>query len=132
MKRSVPFPMASLVLLLEAGMEGMTPWVSSSVTQGGEECFTTLPLSRPARSASSARERSVPSSDSQWMMTGQPTSRASSIPLRRTLLEASQISALTGKWGLPTSPMAAARPSATSLAAASIPSIIMSSARSSP
>ena len=124
--------MASLVLVLEAGIDGITPCVSSGVTHGGDECFTTLPLSRPARSASSARERSVSASDSQWMITGQSTSRASSMPRSSTLLDASHISSDTGKWGLPISPRATARPSATSLAASSIPSIMISSALSRP
>lgn len=132
MKRSVPLEYASLVYVLDAGMDGMTPCVSSGVTSGGDECFTTIPLSRPAASAISARERSVSGPFSQWMITGQSTSLASSMPLRSTLLDASHISWLTGKWGLPTSPMAAALPSATSRAAASMPSTMISSARSSP
>lgn len=132
MKRSVPLAIASLTLLLEAGMDGMTPWVSPSVTQGGDECLTTMPLSRPARSARSAREASVHPSDSQWMITGHEASLASSIPLRRTLSEASRIPSGTGKCGLPTSPMATALPSRTSLAASSMPSIMISSARSRP
>ena len=85
------------MLLLEAGIEGITPNVSSPVTSGGEECFTTISLFSPALSASSERERLVSPSDSQWIITGQEFSFASSIPLSRTLSDASLISAGTGK-----------------------------------
>lgn len=132
MKRSVPLPIASRVLVFDAGMDGITPCVSSSVTHGGEECLTTMPRSSPALSASSASDLSVSASDSQWMITGHLCSLASSIPLRRTLLDASHISSDTGKCGLPISPRATARPSATSLAASSIPRMSISSALSSP
>ncbi|KUE73438.1 hypothetical protein AUQ37_02030 [Candidatus Methanomethylophilus sp. 1R26] len=133
MKRSDPFDSASFMFVLEAGIEGMTPKVSSGVTRGGEECFITIPGSRPAARAISARLRLVSAvPDSQWIMTGTPASRAISIPLPRMRLELSQISWEQGKWGLPISPIAAALPSSTAFPASSMPRMSMSSAAGSP
>ena len=92
----------------------------------------TISLGSLALSAISPRVRMVSASDSQWIITGHPTSRASSKPLSRTLLDASHISSDTGKWGLPISPMATALPSSTAFAAISMPSTIISSALSRP
>lgn len=132
MKRELPFESAFLMPVFDAGRDGITPQVSSGVTYGGEECLTTRPGFSPTFPAISARLLSVSGEDSLCIITGQPFSLAISIPLASTSLDASHMSLSQPKCGLPISPMAAAFPSATAFPAASIPSMSIPLALSSP
>ena len=53
------FEIASLMSDLDAGIDGITPCVSSGVTHGGDECLITFPTSNPASLANDDRSLSV-------------------------------------------------------------------------